>query len=116
MENAKNRGIYSGLRGSLDFRKHTKSTFTKSTDLSYGNTERKSNFSALNPSKTDYNNNEDDETYPELPKRFSKLVTFKSVSKNKSPNSHNNNGLRKSLNNMKDRIVFDSIQDISSLS
>jgi hypothetical protein len=82
MENAKNKGIYSGLRGSVEFRKHTKSTFTKSIDLGFGNTDRRSNFSALAPLKLDRYNNEDDDSYPELPKRFSKLVTFKSASKN----------------------------------
>jgi len=105
MENARQKGIYEGLRGSTELRKHNISIFSKSKDCSQGFSSRKTNQSVLGPAKQDL-----EDSYPDLPLRFSKLVTFKSVSKRESPNRHSYNGLRKSINsNMKDKIVFDSI-------
>jgi hypothetical protein len=108
MEHARQRGIYEGIRGSTELRKHNISIFTKSKDFGQGLSTRKTNQSALGPAKEDL-----EDSYPDLPQRFSKLVTFKSVSNRDSPKRHSYNGLRKSINNnMKDKIVFDSIQDI----
>ena len=106
IEHAKSKGVYKSLRESAEFRKHTKSTFTKSIDLGSNFTERKLNFSAFGNLKQASSKIEE---YPELPKRYSKLVTFKSVSKNDSPVSKRSGGFRQSLNNVRGQVLFDSI-------
>jgi hypothetical protein len=51
MENARQKGIYEGLRGSTELRKHNISIFSKSKDYGQGFSSRKTNQSVLGPAK-----------------------------------------------------------------
>lgn len=72
IDNAEKMGVYKSVRDSTEFKKHKDKLFSRSIDVGRFSEIRKESKSTI------------DECYPELPLKYSKLVTFKPVQNNDS--------------------------------